>query len=198
MGQAEGCFVSRNHSMHDSVSYLRNNLPHETDILHEYFIPQQEFVAFVDGLRQIGDSAAFEELEGAEANGVAVQKPVIHARGRKSAETEKPEWSESAVTGTTSGNGFRVAFADPELRAGRLLELAQFLRELLAVDDFGLEALDELESADQAQALGLDVGRAWSSTVLRVEATDPGLVELGGLAQEPLCRERLRISGLHE
>jgi FAD/FMN-containing dehydrogenase len=53
LGQAEGCFVSRNQPMHDSVLYLQNNLPRETDILHEYFIPQQEFVPFIDGLRQI-------------------------------------------------------------------------------------------------------------------------------------------------
>jgi FAD/FMN-containing dehydrogenase len=53
MGQAEACFVSRNQPMHDSVAYLRNNLRYETDILHEYFVPQQEFVGFVDGLRRI-------------------------------------------------------------------------------------------------------------------------------------------------
>jgi FAD/FMN-containing dehydrogenase len=53
MGQAEACFVSRNDPMHDSVPYLRNDLPAETDILHEYFIPMEEFVPFVDGLRQI-------------------------------------------------------------------------------------------------------------------------------------------------
>jgi FAD/FMN-containing dehydrogenase len=53
LGQAEGCFVSRNHPLHDSVAYLRNNLPEETDILHEYFIPQTSFVRFVDALRLI-------------------------------------------------------------------------------------------------------------------------------------------------
>ncbi len=53
MGQGEACFVSRNDPMHDSVPYLRNNLPKETDILHEYFIPQDQFVPFVDGLRTI-------------------------------------------------------------------------------------------------------------------------------------------------
>jgi FAD/FMN-containing dehydrogenase len=53
MGQAEACFVSRNQPMHDSVSYLKSSLPDETDILHEYFVPQQEFVEFVDGLRGI-------------------------------------------------------------------------------------------------------------------------------------------------
>lgn len=53
MKDGEACLVSRNEPMHDSVPYLRNNLRGETDILHEYFIPRQNFVAFVDGLRQI-------------------------------------------------------------------------------------------------------------------------------------------------
>lgn len=53
--QAEGeaCLVSRNQPMHDSVTYLQNNLKGETDILHEYFIPRDQFVPFVDGLRTI-------------------------------------------------------------------------------------------------------------------------------------------------
>ena len=53
LGQAEGCFVSRNNPMHDSVPYLQNALPAETDILHEYFIPQASFVPFIDALRRI-------------------------------------------------------------------------------------------------------------------------------------------------
>jgi FAD/FMN-containing dehydrogenase len=53
MKDGEACLVSRNEPMHDSVPYLRNNLRGETDILHEYFIPRENFVAFVDGLRQI-------------------------------------------------------------------------------------------------------------------------------------------------
>ena len=52
LGQGEGCFVSRNEPMHDSVPYLQNDLPEETDILHEYFIPRRSFVRFVDGLRE--------------------------------------------------------------------------------------------------------------------------------------------------
>ena len=40
MGDGEACLVSRNDPMHDSVAYLRNNLPAETDILHEYFVPR--------------------------------------------------------------------------------------------------------------------------------------------------------------
>ena len=53
MGDGEACLVSRNHPMHDSVAYLRNSLPAETDILHEYFIPQTQFVPFIDRMRAI-------------------------------------------------------------------------------------------------------------------------------------------------
>jgi FAD/FMN-containing dehydrogenase len=53
LGAAEGCFVSRNNPMHDSVYYLKNSLPRETDILQEYFIPRDRFIPFVDGLRSI-------------------------------------------------------------------------------------------------------------------------------------------------
>ena len=51
-GDSNGCLVSRNHPMHDSVPYLMNRLAGETDILQEYFIPRDRFVEFVDGLRQ--------------------------------------------------------------------------------------------------------------------------------------------------
>jgi len=53
IGSAEACLVSRNDPMHDSVAYLRNALPDDTDILHEYFIPRREFTGFVDGLRKV-------------------------------------------------------------------------------------------------------------------------------------------------
>ena len=53
MGQGEACLVSRNNPMHDSVPYLFNDLPDETDILHEYFFPRSAFNAFVAGARQI-------------------------------------------------------------------------------------------------------------------------------------------------
>src|SRR5207244_10942974 len=51
LSEGEACLVSRNHPMHDSVRYLKNSLEYETDILHEYFVPRAQFVAFVDGLR---------------------------------------------------------------------------------------------------------------------------------------------------
>ena len=50
---ANGCFVSRNGPMHDSVEYLMNDFEDETDILHEYYVPRHQFMAFVDGLRRI-------------------------------------------------------------------------------------------------------------------------------------------------
>ncbi|HEX8192953.1 MAG TPA: FAD-binding oxidoreductase [Allosphingosinicella sp.] len=51
MGDGEACLVSRNDPMHDSVAYLRNDLPRETDILHEYFVPRDRLIPFIDGLR---------------------------------------------------------------------------------------------------------------------------------------------------
>lgn len=53
MGQGEACLVSRNDPMHDSVAYLYNNLPRETDILHEYFVPREQLVPFIDGMRAL-------------------------------------------------------------------------------------------------------------------------------------------------
>lgn len=51
MKDGEECLISRNEPMHDSVKYLKNDLKTETDILQEYFIPRENFVAFVDDLR---------------------------------------------------------------------------------------------------------------------------------------------------
>lgn len=53
MGDGEACLVSRNDPMHDSVPYLRNELPAETDILHEYFVPRDRIIPFIDGMREI-------------------------------------------------------------------------------------------------------------------------------------------------
>lgn len=53
IAETEHCLVSRNEPMHDSVPYLFNDLEYETDILHEYFVPRDRIVAFVDGARKI-------------------------------------------------------------------------------------------------------------------------------------------------
>ncbi len=53
MQDGEACLVSRNDPMHDSVAYLQNALPKETDILHEYFVPRDQLVPFIDGMRTI-------------------------------------------------------------------------------------------------------------------------------------------------
>lgn len=39
--------ISRNQVMHDSVEYLENIISEETDILHEYFIPQKNFIPYI-------------------------------------------------------------------------------------------------------------------------------------------------------
>ncbi len=69
-GDGEACLVSRNEPMHDSVHYLKNNLPNDTDILQEYFIPRTQFVDFVDGLRTM--------LHRHEANLLNASVRVVH------------------------------------------------------------------------------------------------------------------------
>jgi FAD/FMN-containing dehydrogenase len=53
MGEGEACFVSRNNPMHDSVPYLFNDLPEETDILNEYFIPRAAYNDFIAASKQV-------------------------------------------------------------------------------------------------------------------------------------------------
>ena len=51
--EGEACLVTRNDPMHDSVSYLFNDLQDDTDILHEYFVPRGNFASFVREAREI-------------------------------------------------------------------------------------------------------------------------------------------------
>jgi FAD/FMN-containing dehydrogenase len=53
MAEGEACWVSRNDPMHDSVPYLFNDLPGDTDILHEYFIPRAAYNDFIAGAREV-------------------------------------------------------------------------------------------------------------------------------------------------
>src|SRR5206468_5044813 len=69
-GQGEECLVPRNQPMHDSVRYLKNALPGETDILHEYFVPHSAFVPFVDAMRAA--------LRQADANLLNASVRVVH------------------------------------------------------------------------------------------------------------------------
>ncbi len=50
MSTKEVCLVTRNQEMYDSMGYLKNRLS-DTDILQEYFVPQDKMAEFVDGLR---------------------------------------------------------------------------------------------------------------------------------------------------
>lgn len=70
MTDGEACMVTRNEPMHDSVLYLQNDLKEETDILHEYFIPREQFLPFVDGMRDI--------LRQHEANLLNASVRVVH------------------------------------------------------------------------------------------------------------------------
>ena len=48
---AEACMVPRNQAMYESLGLLRNRLPQYTDVLHEYFLPPDQLVPFLDDLR---------------------------------------------------------------------------------------------------------------------------------------------------
>ena len=52
MSPNEVCDVTRNQEMYDAMGYLKNTLP-DTDILQEYFIPEDKMSDFVDGLRNV-------------------------------------------------------------------------------------------------------------------------------------------------
>jgi FAD/FMN-containing dehydrogenase len=51
--QAESCLVSRNQALYGSLGALKTNLPADTEILQEYFVPQDRFVPFIDSARQV-------------------------------------------------------------------------------------------------------------------------------------------------
>lgn len=49
--ESEACMVGRNQAMFESLGFLQNRLPQYTDVLHEYFLPQDQLVTFLDDLR---------------------------------------------------------------------------------------------------------------------------------------------------
>jgi len=69
MTREEGCFVSRNQEMYDSMDYLENRRK-DTDILQEYFVPRDKMSQFVDGLRTI--------VKGNRANLINVTIRIVH------------------------------------------------------------------------------------------------------------------------
>ncbi|MEW1981604.1 FAD-binding oxidoreductase [Citricoccus sp. NPDC079358] len=57
--EAEACMVGRNQTMYESLGFLQNRLPQYTDVLHEYFLPPDQIVPFLDELRaQLGNHDA--------------------------------------------------------------------------------------------------------------------------------------------
>ena len=57
----EVCVASRNQKMNQSMEYLDTKVK-DTNILNEYFIPQENTVAFTDGLREIVDETGVNLL----------------------------------------------------------------------------------------------------------------------------------------
>jgi FAD/FMN-containing dehydrogenase len=51
--QAESCLLSRNQALYGSLGALKTNLKADTEILQEYFVPQDRFVPFIDSVRQV-------------------------------------------------------------------------------------------------------------------------------------------------
>jgi FAD/FMN-containing dehydrogenase len=49
--EADACMVSRNQAMFESLGLLQNRLTQYTDVLHEYFLPHDQLVPFIDKLR---------------------------------------------------------------------------------------------------------------------------------------------------
>lgn len=49
--EAEACMVARNQAMFESLDLLDNRLNQYTDVLHEYFLPRDQLVSFIDELR---------------------------------------------------------------------------------------------------------------------------------------------------
>jgi FAD/FMN-containing dehydrogenase len=57
--EMEACMVARNQAMYESLGFLQNRLPQYTDVLHEYFLPHDRIVPFLDELRaQLGEHDA--------------------------------------------------------------------------------------------------------------------------------------------
>ncbi len=53
--EAEACMIARNQVMFESLDLLQNRLTQYTDVLHEYFLPHDQLVPFIDELRaQLG------------------------------------------------------------------------------------------------------------------------------------------------
>ena len=119
MGDGEACLVSRNDPMHDSVKYLANDLPNETDILHEYFVPRDRILPFIDGMRTLFRAQdanlvnASIRVVGAEPNALSyAPKPafsvVLYLNQQTDAEgTEKMRKLTSDLIDLCSANGGR-------------------------------------------------------------------------------------------
>jgi FAD/FMN-containing dehydrogenase len=51
--EPEACLASRNQALFQSLDALKNKLPHDTDILQEYFIPRQRLLPFLEAMGDV-------------------------------------------------------------------------------------------------------------------------------------------------
>lgn len=81
--EAEACMVGRNQAMFESLSFLTHRLPQYTDVLHEYFLPPDQIVPFLDELRaQLGTHEA--QLLSASIRSVHAEDIVLdYAQGER-------------------------------------------------------------------------------------------------------------------
>jgi FAD/FMN-containing dehydrogenase len=50
---ADACLLSRNHALHVSLDALKHKLPNHTEVLQEYFVPQDRLISFLDAMRDV-------------------------------------------------------------------------------------------------------------------------------------------------
>ena len=81
--EMEACMVPRNQAMYESLGFLQNRLPQYTDVLQEYFLPHDQVVPFLEGLRdRLGEHDA--QLLSASIRSVHQQDIVLdYAQGER-------------------------------------------------------------------------------------------------------------------
>jgi hypothetical protein len=70
--------------------------------------------------------------------------------------------------------------------ARRLAELAELDHQVLRPDGLLLQSLDKLQSTNEPKPLSFNVRGSRTTSMLRVKPSNPGLMKLSRLTQEPV------------